>query len=252
MSTRLRQPVKQLVFLSMLLAPMPLQSQTPKTMMDWQTRQAHREGFFDYALHKLNPSDQDYGASLEAKRDVIASSTVDDLYFWSNLLTLVLLSGVSGALWFHWRSAEKSETIDAVLIAQLWNARISDRIEIGQRTSKYNELIETHNATTEAALATRSLTAEDQNAPEQMIAKGVRKLSEKSKPNEKASDAVQLRLAIEPPQENGASDLQQAKLLLERRVEALQNSTINLKQRLNQATAQLEQERRRNASLKGG
>ena len=39
--------------------------------------------------------------------------------------------------------------------------------------------------------------------------------------------------------------------LLQRRVEALQNSEQNLKQRLNQTTVLLDQERRRNATLKG-
>ena len=45
--------------------------------------------------------------------------------------------------------------------------------------------------------------------------------------------------------------LQQSNLLLQRRVEALQNSEQNLKQRLNQTTVLLDQERRRNATLKG-
>jgi len=40
-------------------------------------------------------------------------------------------------------------------------------------------------------------------------------------------------------------------LLLQRRVEALQNSEQNLKQRLNQTTTLLDQERRRNGTLKG-
>jgi len=39
--------------------------------------------------------------------------------------------------------------------------------------------------------------------------------------------------------------------LLQRQVEAMQNSEQNLKQRLNQMTLLLDQERRRNASLKG-
>jgi hypothetical protein len=47
------------------------------------------------------------------------------------------------------------------------------------------------------------------------------------------------------------ASLQQDNLLLQRRVEALQNSEQNLKQRLNQTTVLLDQERRRNATLKG-
>jgi hypothetical protein len=48
-----------------------------------------------------------------------------------------------------------------------------------------------------------------------------------------------------------AASLQQSNLLLQRRVEALQNSEQNLKQRLNQTTVLLDQERRRNVTLKG-
>jgi hypothetical protein len=51
--------------------------------------------------------------------------------------------------------------------------------------------------------------------------------------------------------EADAANLQQSNLLLQRRVEALQNSEQNLKQRLNQTTVLLDQERRRNATLKG-
>jgi hypothetical protein len=40
-------------------------------------------------------------------------------------------------------------------------------------------------------------------------------------------------------------------MLLERQIEAMRNTEHNLKERLNQATFQLEQERQRNAALKG-
>jgi hypothetical protein len=51
--------------------------------------------------------------------------------------------------------------------------------------------------------------------------------------------------------DGGSRDLQQSNVLLQRRVEALENTEQNLKQRLNQATLLLDQERRRNAALKG-
>ena len=66
--------------------------------------------------------------------------------------------------------------------------------------------------------------------------------------------SVQLRLNIDKPSEtrNGEPpDLRQSNLLLQRRIEALQNSEQNLKQRLNQTTTLLDQERRRNGTLKG-
>ena len=45
--------------------------------------------------------------------------------------------------------------------------------------------------------------------------------------------------------------LQQDNLLLEHRVEAMRNTEQNLKERLNQTTSLLDQERRRNQALKG-
>ena len=51
--------------------------------------------------------------------------------------------------------------------------------------------------------------------------------------------------------DGGAASLNQSNLVLQRRVEAMQNNEQNLKQRLNQSTLLLDQERRRNAFLKG-
>ena len=63
----------------------------------------------------------------------LVENTIDDLYFWSNAVTLLCLAGWSIVL-LQWRAAEKREVIAASLIAQLWNGRVSDRIEIERRT----------------------------------------------------------------------------------------------------------------------
>ena len=64
------------------------------------------------------------------------------------------------------------------------------------------------------------------------------------------SPAEAEKIAAAAPDATAAS-LEQSNLLLQRRVEALQNSEQNLKQRLNQTTVLLDQERRRNSTLKG-
>jgi hypothetical protein len=48
-----------------------------------------------------------------------------------------------------------------------------------------------------------------------------------------------------------AQNQQQRTVLLERRIEAMRNTEQNLKERLNQTSALLEQERQRNQVLKG-
>src|SRR5579885_1414503 len=58
---------------------------------------------------KINPHDKDYGASIESARGALVGYTIDDLYFWSNAVTLVLLCGVAALLLFQWRAMDKRE-----------------------------------------------------------------------------------------------------------------------------------------------
>jgi hypothetical protein len=205
-----------------------------------------RQGFFDYALGKINPRGKDYGASMASTRSAVVENTIDDLYFWSNAVTLILLCGLAAIVLLQWRAADKREVIAASLIAQLWNGRVSDRIELERCTEQFNRLVETHNAEVERSLSQKSTPAEGEAETTGKLKRNVRSLAE----NKGISPAEAEKIAAAAPDRNAAS-LEQSNLLLQRRVEALQNNEQNLKQRLNQTTVLLDQERRRNASLKG-
>ena len=207
---------------------------------------AKHQGFFDYALGKINPRGNDYGATLESKRNAIVGNTIDDLYFWSNVVTLLMLSGLVGIVLLQWRASDKHEVIAASLIAQLWNGRVSDRIEIERRTEQFNQLVEAHNADVEKALSQKSTASERETEAAGSLTRSVRKLAQ----SKEASPGSVEKVATTAP-EAGAASLQQNNLLLQRRVEALQNSEQNLKHRLNQTTVLLDHERRRNSTLKG-
>jgi hypothetical protein len=205
-----------------------------------------RQGFFDYALVEVNPQDKNYGASIESARNAIVGYTINDLYFWSNVVTLLLLSGLVAIVLFQWRAMDKRELIVASLVAQLWNGRVSDRVEIERRTQQFNQLVEAHNAEAEAVLSHKSRPPEQETDSNGSLTRSVRTLA-----NSKGiSPAEAEKIAAVAPDAIAAS-MQQSSLLLQRRVEALQNSEQNLKQRLNQTTVLLDQERRRNATLKG-
>ena len=79
-----------------------------------------RQGFFAYVLGKINPQDKDYGATLESAQHSLEEHSIDDLYFWSNVVTLILLSGLAAVVFLQWRAMDKRELIAASLIAQLW------------------------------------------------------------------------------------------------------------------------------------
>jgi len=122
------------VLLFCAIAPAPM-AQT-RTVQPQTARQAvrQRQGFFDYALGKINPSNTDFGAAMADGRSEAVSHTIDDLYFWSNAITLGLLVCAAGIIYFEWRSAAKKEIVAATIIAELWNGRVSDKIEIVRRT----------------------------------------------------------------------------------------------------------------------
>ena len=205
-----------------------------------------RQGFFEYALGKINPHGIDYGASMQSCRDAVVENTIDDLYFWSNVVTLLLLSGMVAVVLLQWRAADKREVITASLIAQLWNGRVSDRIEIDRRTQQFNQLVEAHNADVEKNLSQKPGTSQQDAETAGSLTRGVRSLAD----GNGISPVDAEKIEASAPDASSAS-LQQNNLLLQRRVEALKNSEQNLKQRLNQTTALLDQERRRNATLKG-
>jgi hypothetical protein len=146
----------------------------------------------------------------------------------------------------QWRGADKREVIAASLIAQLWNGRVSDRIEIERRTEQFNQLVETHNSEVEKSLSQPPKAAEQEAKAAESLTRSVRTLIASKgalpEPAEKSTPAVS---------DGDPASLQQSNLLLQRRVEALKNSEQNLKHRLNQTTVLLDQERRRNATLKG-
>jgi len=245
------------VLLFCAIAPAPM-AQT-RTVQPQTAGQAvrQRQGFFDYALGKINPSNTEYGAAMADGRSEAVSHTIDDLYFWSNAVTLGLLVCAAGIIYFEWRSAAKKEIVAATIIAELWNGRVSDKIEIVRRTQQFNQLVELQNQETERLLSAGPKTSEHEQEAAESITKNVGQngYSGSSATGSAAKSTSPAPRATESAAVGNANDgtarLQQSNLMLQRRVEALENSEKNLKQRLNQTTILLDEERRRNATLKG-
>jgi hypothetical protein len=246
-----------IVSASLVLSPAVLQGQDHAAPGPASQHTAHKtQGFADYALGKVNPNDTDYGAALDAARGATVEHTLDDLYFWSNVVALLLLSGLTTVFLLHLRAADKKEIIAATLIAQLWNGRVSDRIEIERRTEQYNSLVGEHNAVVERELMARSQAAPSEDKEATDLKRSVENLDCRAKAGIlPASAESQNQLDVAPSDTPvsavGALNQQQRTVLLQRRIEAMRNTEQNLKERLNQTSALLEQERQRNQALKG-
>lgn len=214
-----------------------------------------RQGFFDYALGKVNPDQVDYGGQVAAERAVVVAKTLDNVLFWSNAVALSLFTGVTVLFIFSLRSSEKKELIATSLITELWNGRVSDHAEIARQTDEYNRLVEKHNAALALAASQAAEKSSSDSRADVRTQRKVERLIEGPKAVGWAEQPI-----IQPvgPRRSAAvhdaassSDLGQQALLLERRIEAMQNTEQNLRERLNQTTALLEQERQRNRTLKG-
>jgi len=251
--------IQSLAIFLLICATGPAVVAQTQTVQPEKTGQAsrQRQGFFDYALGKINPSNTDYGTAMANGRSDLVGHTVDDLYFWSNAVTLGLLICAAGIIYFEWRSAAKKEIVAATIIAELWNGRISDRIEIVRRTEQFNHLVELHNQETERLLTASPKASEQEQETAGSITKSVSQIGQSGSPaagstaKSKSPNQRTIESASVENTDSGTSRLQQSNLLLQRRAEALENSENNLKQRLNQTMLLLDEERRRNATLKG-
>jgi hypothetical protein len=140
------------------------------------------QGFLDYTLGKINPNDKNYGLDAEGLRAEALHDTLDDLYFWSNVVTLSLLAAITLIRFLELRSAEKKEVICATLMTQLWNGRVSDLAEIERRTNQYNALVEQNNIEVERSLMSNSQAPDAGESSSFMIKRTVEKLERRNVP----------------------------------------------------------------------
>jgi hypothetical protein len=252
---RLRWSIIIIACLGMLSGACLAHAQNQSAAPQSAERPAHRpQGFLDYALGKINPENRDIGAQLRVERSVLVEQSVSNLYFWSNVFTLSLLIAATSLLFLERHARWKRDLIASTLLTELWNGRISDRTEIERRTRQYNELVDLHNAEVERGLMSRSDATATADRIEAKTQRGVNKLAEKPKPVIDAgrSAAVSPTPVTAPPtpSDAGSANLQQKVLLQQGQIEAMRNTEQNLKERLNQTTALLEQERKRNQPYK--
>lgn len=228
----------------------PCPSQSVPSAAPSQPTPKRSQGLLDYALGKINPDNKDYGASAADARSELVGYTIQNLYFWSNVVSLSLLAAVSTGLVLVLRTQDKREIIAANLICQLWNGRVIDRREIVRRAGLHNALVEAKNAAlSPAASPTKGERAESpvsELSSQKQPGKKVRVQSEAAAPKQPSSHAQRGETGSAP-----SGDLDQKTKLLEGQNQALRNSERNLRERLNHVSQDLEQERRRNQTLKG-
>lgn len=82
--------VRTIGFLVILFAALAASGQTSRSSYDPAANRPakQRDSFMDFALKNLNPQDIDYGQRIQEMRRTAIVATLDDYYYWSNLVAI--------------------------------------------------------------------------------------------------------------------------------------------------------------------
>lgn len=222
-----------------------------------------RTGFIDYALRRINPNDRDYGECISEGRRILLAETVENAYFWSNVVSLTLLSCFFIFIIHRGRVQQRNELMNAEAFCQLQNALQRAQAQVEEATKRNHQLMESLASASEAASRTSHQRTDTVEPPQKKESAG-------STPSASALASV----AVKEPAKvstiiNGTSPTKEAKPAPQlglfspdveqiAQVNALQQQLIrcqervkNLSRQLNDAERRLQEEQQKNRSLKG-
>lgn len=114
-------------------------SQTRQSSYDAATQQRSPkppDGFLDFTLKRVNPSDKNYGKCVDEGRAVLLEETVRNGYFWSNLIALGLLGCLLVIIIFQHRIGIRREWAAAEMLTQFEQSLQRSNAQIEEATRK--------------------------------------------------------------------------------------------------------------------
>lgn len=228
-----------------------------------------KQGFVDFALGRINPSDKDYGKCIGESRKLLFEETIEDGYFWSNVIALGLLGCLFLIVIYQRTIQVKREWTTAEALGQYAHALARANIQVGEATKENHALMETLAALRESALRSPSLPAE----PAERVASSAAKLRTTSaQPAPPAPPALPAPLRANPAKPtNGRAagtatatePVDQMRLFtpdadlimklnsLEQQLAHSQEDNKQLRRRITDGDRRLETEQQKNRQLKG-
>ena len=134
-----------LLTITLSLAPVSVSAQTPRQPS------LQRDTWYEFLLKKCNPSNFDYGAWLEKRREAFLEATVRERRFWYRLSVttglLFMMAAYAKLLLDHRRRM----CITAEMMADLYSHDLYSRQAAKEATARYNQHIEQCNRAIEAS-----------------------------------------------------------------------------------------------------
>lgn len=225
--------------------------------------QKPRQGFVDFTLQRINPSNKDYGRCLEEAREIVLEETIRNGYFLSNAMTLGLLTCVFTIVVYQNRQRIRREWALAEVLQQYEHALTRANDQIDGATKRNHELMEALTAARESTPRLPVISVEQRaTVSPQTSAKrptGVQTVGAGTATTSVAS------VGAKASKENGngiASANQMGSFRpdvdlilkvnsLEQQLERSQEQQKQLRRQLTQADQRLQAEQQKNRSLKG-
>jgi hypothetical protein len=101
-----------------------------------------RAGFVDFTLKRINPSDKDYGQMISAGRNLLLAETIENGYFWSNVVSLGLLGCLFILVVYQQKHLNRAEWKSAEIVAQYEHALKRANVQVADATKRNSEIIE--------------------------------------------------------------------------------------------------------------
>lgn len=101
-----------------------------------------KQGFVDYTLKRINPSDKDYGERLEQGRKLILQESIQNGFFWSNVVTLSLLSCLFIIVVYQHRQRVRRQWTIAEVLQQYEHALLRANTQVDAATKRNHEFSE--------------------------------------------------------------------------------------------------------------
>lgn len=109
-----------------------------------------RDGFLDFTLKHINPTEQDYGQCLDKGRALLLDESVRNGYFWSNLVALALLGCLLLIIVYQHRLQTRRDWTAAQVMAECEQA-------LARSNAQIDQIIKSNHGLNNALVATKEL-----------------------------------------------------------------------------------------------
>jgi hypothetical protein len=124
-----------------------------------------QQSFLDFTLKRINPGETDYGQCIDENRKLLLSETIDDRYFWSNVVGSGVLVFFFVLIIFQDKRYRRAEWMTGEALAQYEHALALAKGEFAEASTRNQDLMKTLSRLTETVPNQRALTSETPGRP---------------------------------------------------------------------------------------